>query len=208
MSRGAGIRLGTHPGCHQGKVDSRACRALVVVRYVHAADATDAHSCSLTSQLASPRSRHPIDFWQARCSAADLAWSDWMPLGKRNTLWPPYQVTRRATFWDGHILASGVRGTSKLVEACWRTTLADFGLEAGRTAEPGPLNVTFYPCAHTPARGDTTRPSATICIVLPQTPRHCDKHAWHARAAFTGTKTSSRVAPASKCIHLTRTSPR
>ena len=97
---------------------------------------------------------HPFDFWQLRCNDLTALSYHWMPLGKRNTVWPPRQITRRSTFWEGHALALGVRGISHMVEACWRNMLSDFRLkfssaDAARADRwqhsRAALNVTFFP---------------------------------------------------------------
>lgn len=52
----------------------------------------------------------PFDLWQLSCTSSRMSqnlshrslmhlWDDWMPLGVRHTVWPPYQVRRVADFF-------------------------------------------------------------------------------------------------------------
>ena len=83
----------------------------------------------------------PVKLWQPECMRSD--WEDWMPLGKKYHVWPPYQVTRAARWYGEHKpLARYPKATHLLIEACWRELLGLFGHQP-ESLEP--LNVTFYP---------------------------------------------------------------
>ena len=93
-----------------------------------------------------PTPKEPIVLWQPRCATAE--WADWMPLGKKHQVWPPYQVERGAQWYQDHARSGRYpNATHLLVEACWRELLGLFGRRPTTTTKTTeqPLRVTFYP---------------------------------------------------------------
>ena len=90
-----------------------------------------------------PFPHSPFPFWQLDCvrsqqqqqrlgGAAAPAWTHWLPLGLRHTVWPPYQVRRIANFFGISFtyrilpMCSGAHGM--FVEWCWREILQLFSI--------------------------------------------------------------------------------
>lgn len=65
-----------------------------------------------------PGSYPPLSFWQPACARQHGA--SWLPLGKRNSRWPPYTIIRDSSFWEleptARPLAHGASHIASLVE--------------------------------------------------------------------------------------------
>ena len=137
-------RLSSHKPCY---LRNRAFESGVyfsfIVQHWHALPAYMALvQADWFERIKNARPLQPFDFWQPRCARA--ARLDWLPIGKRRSRWPPAQVSRSASYWEGHALARGASGVGELVRRCWRDVLADFG-RADEEVTNTSTELRFYP---------------------------------------------------------------
>jgi len=95
----------------------------------------------------------PFDLWQLGCvrrATRPHAWTHWLPLGLRHTVWPPYQVQRVADFFGTSYtyrmlpICSGAHGL--YMESCWREIAHLFSIPVGGGHQSvARINLTFYP---------------------------------------------------------------
>ena len=93
----------------------------------------------------------PFPLWQLQCLGnksvgIGAAWRDWMPLGKRITIWPAYQLVRDADYFTRHSMFDHRRLGSRAgaaMEMCWKELASLFGKPVTSVGQP--MELSFYP---------------------------------------------------------------